>query len=168
MTKQPTSTTQDDDELRPFASPPCSLHEFEEQSLPVTEILELLNALIEGERAGAKGIIAMGRHIESSEINALLRAVAGDEARFCSMLSQHVERLGGTASRATGSFAEKLAKRETFVDKLTLLDRGQSVVVRMLNEAIPRISDAQLQRDLIEMRDVHIVNIDRCNALLPD
>ena len=128
----------------------------------------MLNELIESERAGAVGILEMARSAPDEAHAALLQQVGEDEARFCAMLSRHAQRLGGDPSRATGVFAEKLAGRETLEDKLKLLDRGQSVVVRMLREAIPRIDDVQLCKDLGVMRDVHVENIKHCNALLTE
>lgn len=153
---------------RGYASSPCSAHEFEQPSLSREETISLLNELIAGERAGAVGIIEMARNTPEPEHNALLQTVAKDEARFCAMLSHHVTRLGGEPNRDTGVFAEKLAKRETLDDKLALLDKGQSVVVKMLAEAIPRIEDPQLRHDLTTMHDVHVVNITRCNALIAE
>ena len=150
---------------RGYASSPCMAHEFEQPSLSTEEIITLLNELIEGERAGAVGIIEMARNTRAEDRSALLHAVAQDEARFCAMLTHHVERLGGQPNRATGVFAQKLARRETLDDKLALLDKGQSVVVRMLEDAIPGIEDPDLRHDLTEMRDVHVVNIRRCNEL---
>lgn len=150
---------------REYASSPCSVHEFETPVLDLEDVLTFLNELIEGERAGARGIIDMEKDIGSAAVRTLLHEVAGDEARFCAMLTHHVERLGGTASRATGAFADKLARRATLAEKLDLLDRGQSVVVRRLEEIIPRIADASLRQALVEMRDVHVVNIERCSAL---
>jgi nitronate monooxygenase len=130
------------------------------------EIADLLNQLVEGERAGARGLIEMDGAIDDAELRELLSAVAKDEARFCAMLSHHVARLGGTPSRATGVFYDKLKARETLTDKLELLDRGQSAVVRMLVDAIPRINDSALRRDLDEMREVHVRNIERCAQYL--
>ncbi len=153
---------------RAYASSPCYAHEFEQPPLTREEILILLNELIESERAGAVGIIEMARNAADEAHGSLLHQVGEDEARFCAMLSRHAERLGGDPSRATGVFAEKLARRETLEDKLNLLDKGQSVVVRMLREAIPRIEDTELCGDLGVMRDVHVKNIKRCNELLTE
>lgn len=144
------------------ASSPCAMHEFEDYEPQA--LIALLNDLIEGERAGARGLLEMAAAPEHADLETLLRDVAEDEARFCVMLSHHVERLGGQASRLTGVFAEKLSRREGLDAKIALLDKGQSAVVQMLEEMIPRIADADLRADLTAMRDVHIVNIERCNS----
>ncbi|MEQ8693657.1 MAG: DUF6306 domain-containing protein [Pseudomonadales bacterium] len=165
MTEPPSkhsSGQQNMDEQIECASPPCYAADLADPPLPQQELIDLLNELATGERAGAQGLIEMAKNAASDESRTLLREIAADEARYCAMLSHHVERLGGTPDRTVGVFADKLARRESLPDKLTLLDKGQSVVVRMLEETLPRITDDKLKEDLIEMRDVHVVNIDRC------
>ena len=149
-------------ESRPPASSPCAMHEFDDYE--PAALVGLLNELIEGERAGARGLLEMARMPEHAGLESLLREVAADEARFCAMLSHHVERLGGQPSRPTGVFADKLARREGLEAKIALLDKGQGAVVTMLEEMIPRVADDELRVDLTEMRDVHRVNINRCAA----
>ncbi|MBK7170180.1 MAG: hypothetical protein IPH83_13465 [Gammaproteobacteria bacterium] len=148
-----------------YASPPCSRHEFDEADaryLNRVELLALLNELLEGERAGARGLIGMQRECSDPELDQLLHQVARDEARFCAMLGAHCVRLGAVPSRATGVFLDKLQARETLAEKFALLDRGQSAVVFRLDASIPRIADDALRADLVAMRAVHIENIERC------
>jgi hypothetical protein len=158
-----------DDPVRPYAASPCLAGELDaEGRVPLcsAEIVDLLNQLVEGERAGARGLIDLDTEVKDATLRVLLNAVAKDEARFCAMLSHHVTRLGGTASRVTGVFYDKLKARATLADKLKLLDRGQSAVVRMLVDAIPRIKDMALRDDLEDMRAVHVYNIERCAKYL--
>ena len=129
------------------------------------EVLSLLNQLLEAERAGARGVGAMSKQAVNAESRAILREIAGDEARFCAMLIRHVGRLGGAPSRHTGAFHTKLAALESTHERLDLLDRGQGWVVRKLTEALPRISDTSLREDLKEMLDAHRRNIERCGFL---
>jgi len=142
------------------ASSPCAMQEFE--AYDNATLVRLLNELIEGERAGAVGLLDMKRRPECADLSPLLQQVAEDEAHFCAMLTHHVEALGGEPSRRTGVFAEKLARREGLDAKLLLLDKGQSAVVKMLDDMLDRIDDGPLRRDLTDMRDVHVVNIARC------
>jgi hypothetical protein len=158
----------EDEEPREYASSPCLAHEFEE--LPISSmsndaLAARLNELLEGERAGARGLLDLAAP-KSEPLGATLDAVARDEARFCSLLARQIERLGGTPSRAVGAFYDKLMARETLEDKLRLLDRGQSAVVRVLDELLPQIHDAQMRAELEEMRDVHVRNIARCAQFL--
>jgi hypothetical protein len=164
-----TSNNKPSEPARTYASSPCLAGELDSEGrMPLcsAEIVELLNQLVEGERAGARGLIDMDTEVENAALRELLTAVAKDEARFCAMLSHHVSRLGATPSRLTGVFYDKLKARETLADKLKLLDRGQSAVVRMLVDAIPRINDTALRNDLDEMREVHVRNIESCARYL--
>jgi hypothetical protein len=157
------------DEFREYASSPCYQHEFDESpfaTLCNAALAARLNELLEGERAGARALLDLKKP-KSEPLGAALDQVARDEARFCSMLARQIERLGGTPSRETGVFYEKLMARETLNDKLRLLDRGQSAVVGVLDELLPQIRDAQLRADLEEMREVHVRNIARCADFLP-
>ena len=150
---------------REYASPACSRHEFEGAEPAYfnrTELLALLNELLEGERAGARGLIEMQHDCDDSELGKLLHQVARDGARFCAMLGAHCARLGAEPSRATGVFFDKLRARATLAEKFVLLDRGQSAVVLRLEASIPRIEHDGLRTDFMEMRDVHIANIERC------
>jgi len=148
-----------------YASPPCFMHELDPSYLGylcAEETLSLLNLLLEAERAGARGVMAMAREAQGPELARALNAVARDEARFCAMLTRHVRRLGGEPSTATGSFYDKLMARRGDVDRMVLLDRGQTWVALKLKEALPKIADAELSRDLRDMLDVHEKNIRRC------
>lgn len=147
-----------------FASSPCSLHELGPASrglLDRAETLELLNLLLEGERAGARGLGAIGREAPA-EHRSLLADIARDEARYCAMLTGHIERLGGKPSKKTGSFYDKLIGTDGLGAQVDLLDRGQGWVVRKLGEILPRIEDTDLHRDLQEMLEVHQRNIASC------
>jgi hypothetical protein len=161
---------------RPYASPPCYQEEFQTEyrsddrtavppaPLTAAELTEVLNTLIEAERAGARGLIEMQPGCPDEPLKRLMHEVACDEGRFCAMLTGHVVRLGGAPSTATGVFFDKLMARETLAARMALLDRGQSAVVRMLDEMLPRVADQELAEDLQQMRDVHVQNLARCAA----
>lgn len=163
---QPAPAT-DSSVLERHASPACAMHEANPAYMgymSVEETLAFLNNLLEAERAGAKGVLEMAGDA-AGETGDLLRDVARDEARCCAMLSRHIVRLGGTASPATGTFLAKLRALESWDQRFALLERGQSWVVRRLREMLPRIRDDGLHRDLSEMLDLHLRNIDRCTRL---
>jgi 5-formyltetrahydrofolate cyclo-ligase len=156
------------DEGPAYASPPCYLHELDPEYLGVmsaSEIIALLNVLLEGERAGARGVAEMSKGTNAAPDRAALRDIAMDEARFCAMLTRQITRLGGTPSAATGAFYGKLLTLETPRERIDLLNRGQTWVVRKLQEALPRIGDGALHRDLKEMLAAHESNILRCANL---
>ena len=160
-----------DDEFRDYASPPCSRHELEAGAfagIDTATVLAGLNELLEGERAGARGLRDTHARFGEGELSRVLRDVGRDEARFCAMLTHHIERLGGNPSRATGAFYDKLLARPDSSARLRLLDRGQRAVVNALDELLGQTLDVELRRDLEEMREVHVVNIERCAVFLTE
>lgn len=126
------------------------------------ELTQLLNELLEGERAGAQGLRQMSRVASDPALKALLLTIWSDEAKFCAMLKRILERIGAKPSRIVGRFRQQLRKRASLGEKLELLDRGQAAVVRRLDAVLPRIDDPKIHADLARMRDVHILNIHRC------
>jgi 5-formyltetrahydrofolate cyclo-ligase len=151
-----------------YTSPPCALHTLDPAYLgylDTGETVALLNELLEGERAGARAVAELARQTDGGAQRAALRDVAMDEARFCAMLARHVTRLGGTPSRATGAFYDKVVALDSPGDRIVLLNRGQGWVVRRLREAMGRIADGALLPDLQDMLEVHEQNIERCEAL---
>lgn len=159
----------DEAERRRFASPSCAMADVDPAyngRMRADVLLTLLNLLLEGERAGARGITGTCLPLAEPANAQALREIATDEGRFCSMLYRHIVRLGGTPSSVTGAFADKLARSETLAERLQLLNRGQAWVVRQLATALPQIDDPDLHADLTDMLRVHEDNIARCEELL--
>ena len=156
-------------EAHGFASPPCLMHEVDPAyfgAMPNDELLvQLLNTLLEAERAGVRVTAAYGAEAADPAARTALREVGLDEARFCAMLTRHVARLGGVASKATGAFVDKALAVSGDAPRLDFLNRGQGWIVKRLKEALPKIADAQLHADLADMLDVHERNIARCAGL---
>jgi 5-formyltetrahydrofolate cyclo-ligase len=158
----------DVDDSRGFASSPCSMHELDRSTLGYmsrTEMLDLLDQLLEGERAGARSVGVMSKEAPQSQVGAALRDIASDEAWFCAMLTRHIRRLGRIPSSATGAFYDKVIALNELDQRLDLLNRGQGWVVRKLQEALPRIDDGALREDLRDMLKVHERNIATCTHL---
>ncbi len=153
--------TQNED--RSPASSPCYAEEMQREPYGQAELLQLLNELLESERAGARGLNDLSKRPYPPEMTSLMQSLAQDEGRFCVMLRSHIKRLGGTPSDATGAFYDKLINREGLAAQMSLLDRGQSAVVRMLAEMLPRLRDDALHADLQDMHDVHVDNIADAN-----
>jgi len=155
-------------EAHGFASPPCLMHEVDPAyfgAMPNDELVTLLNTLLEAERAGVRVTAAYGAEAADPAARTALREVGIDEARFCAMLTRHVERLGGVASKATGAFVDKALAVSGDPPRLDFLNRGQGWVVKRLKEALPQIADPQLHADLTDMLEVHERNIARCAGL---
>jgi hypothetical protein len=150
-----------------YSSPPCFLHELDPASLGYLtreEVLALLDELLEAERAGAFDAGRMSEQAAGARSRSTLRGIAGDEARFCAMLSSHITRLAVAPGRETGGFHAKPAA-VGLDDRLKLLNSGQGWVVHRLRESLPAIADEPLRADLREMLEVHQRNLEQCARL---
>ena len=143
-------------------SPACSMHEADDGYMGYAtkdELVAFLNELLEAERAGARVTLETARGASAPQIADLMLAIQKDEARWCAMLSRHLKAIGATPSSRTGAFYEKAMAIADLGDRLTFLNRGQGWVVRKLREALPRVRDDGLHRDLADMLQSHEVNI---------
>ena len=165
----PAADEETDSPFGGYASPPCFMHEVAAHyagRLTREETLELLNALLEAERAGVRVTGAYAREATGAEVKTALREVGRDEGRYCAMLTRHIQRLGAAPTDRTGAFFEKAMAVAAERDRLAFLNRGQGWVVRKLREALPRVPDDTLHADLKEMLATHERNIARCDALI--
>src|SRR6185437_9619523 len=128
------------------------------------ELLAFLNEMLEAERAGAKALLHISREAQDTTDSGLAMAVHHDEARWCAMLTAAIRLHGGNPSRATGAFYEKVLAIGEPKARLSFVNRGQGWVVKKLKEAIPRIEDGQLVKDLGVMLSSHEENIAKVNA----
>jgi 5,10-methenyltetrahydrofolate synthetase len=156
-----------------YSSPACYAHEIapgyfgEQKGLSHTETLELLNTLLEAERAGAKVLAAfLDEYALQSPAWRQLDKVRRDEAGNCVILISLIRRLGGTPSTATGDFVGKALKIEGRVARLKFLNRGQDWVARKICEALPGLEDAAVRDALAAMHESHLLNIEACEALV--
>ncbi len=134
-----------------------------------TELIDLLNTLLEAERAGAKVAAAWEAETDDAPLRQLLGEVKQDEARFSAMLGRLVQHHGGAPSRSTGAFHEKaLAMEGPLTERLAFLNRGQAWVIRRLQQALPDIQDDLTCRELQTMLKVHETNVARCDAALAE
>jgi hypothetical protein len=150
-------------------SPPCYLRETDAAYagyLTRQELIDVLNELLEGERAGARATIRFVGESEDKALRTTLRKVAMDEARFCAMLARHVRALGGLPSAGTGVFYDRLIAIPEFPERLAFLNRGQGWVVRKLRDVLRCVRDDRLYGDLKAMLEAHEGNIRRCNRHL--
>ena len=63
-------------------------------------------------------------------------------------------------STKTGAFYEKAIAISDLNERLIFINRGQGWVVRRLSEIIPRLQDVNIRKQLEEMRDAHVDNIE--------
>ena len=128
------------------------------------ELLAFLNEMLEAERAGAKALLHIAKEASDKTAADLAMAVHHDEARWCAMLIAAIRRLDAKPSEATGAFYEKVLAIADAKARLAFVNRGQGWVVKKLKEAIPRIEDQHLAKDLGVMLTSHEENIAKVNA----
>jgi hypothetical protein len=134
------------------------------QPLNRDELLAFLNEMLEAERAGAKALLHISKEAHEQTAAALAMQVHHDEARWCAMLTAAIRLHGGQPSQATGAFYEKVLAIPDDKARLAFVNRGQGWVVKKLKEAIPRIEDVHLAKDLGVMLTSHEENIAEVNA----
>ena len=155
-----------------YSSPACYAHEFAPDRVEKTpamsgeELVGLLNALLEAERAGARVLAAFLNDYERDTPPwRQLAAVQHDEARNCAILLDLIRRVNGTPSATTGNFLGKALAVEGKLARLHFLNRGQQWVARKINEALPRLEQVFVRDALLAMRESHLLNIEACDAL---
>lgn len=156
-----------------YSSPACYAHEFapdyfgETLTMPVEELITLLNELLEAERAGAKVLTAYLRDFQrDSPTQKQLVAMQHDEADNCVILIKLIRRLKGTPSLATGDFLVKALALQGKLARLQFLNRGQRWVVRKISVALPRLNQDFARDALVTMYESHLRNIEACDALV--
>lgn len=130
-----------------------------------TELITLLNSLLEAERAGAQVAARSGKETNDANVRELMAVVGRDESRFCAMLVRNIERLGATPTKNVGDFLERCMAIPDMGERLDFLNRGQGWVAKRLRELIPSIDHDDFRKELEDMLEVHVLNIDTANQL---
>ena len=119
---------------------------------------ELLNVLLEAERAGAKLLAAWADELPTtSTLGEKLRAMQRDEARNCATLIHLLLEAGIQPSAATGGFYRKGLSMRGWHERLEFLNRGQAWVARRIAAALPGVPTEQGRRLLVAMHNSHLV-----------
>jgi len=150
------------------ASPACSMHTADEAYMGLAspeELIAFLNELLEAEMAGARVTLMSAREAGTGEVADLMQSVHHDEARWCAMLSRHIKLLSATPSSNVGAFYEKAMAIGDLGERITFLNRGQGWVARKLREMLPRVRDEALHRELDDMLQSHVSNINLANEV---
>lgn len=151
------------------ASPACSMHEADDAYMGYAskeELVTFLNELLEAERAGTGVALRSADAAGGTRFVGLLRDIHKDEARWCAMLLRQLKALDMPASTKIGAFQEKAMAIEPLPERIAFLNRGQGWVVKKLREMMPKVRDDALHRDLADMLESHVANIERANEAL--
>jgi nitronate monooxygenase len=131
------------------------------------EYAQLLNLLLECERAGAKLLAAYCDELpEDSDLFAWLRLVQRDEARNCSVLIHLLLEAGVEPSAAVGDFYRKGLQVRGWRERLEFLNRGQQWVAERIAAELPRMEKLMGRRPLQTMYESHLANIRLCEEQL--
>lgn len=156
-----------------YSSPPCYAHEFAQgddrqpPAMTAGKLVDLLNTLLEAERAGARVLAAYLKDYEpDTPAWQQLAAVQRDEAANCAVLIGLIRRLKGTPSAETGNFLEKALAVNGRVARLRFLNRGQQWVATKIHDALPRLEDDFVRGALLIMQESHLLNVELCDALI--
>lgn len=125
-------------------------------------MVERMQELLEAERAGVACLSVLAEESAPGEKKEFLLKLRNDEGRFCAGLYRLIELRGGTPRRSVGAFADKVLALAEESERLVLLNKGQSWVVRKINE-IPREEMTSGESTFFaEMKEAHAANIEAC------
>jgi hypothetical protein len=99
-------------------------------------LAEILNLLLESERAGVSALDALAGEVAPGELRQLLLTSRQDEAEDVSGLEQLIRGSGLAPSDKVGPFAAKVAALGTLRERLKLLIHGEEWVARKVEEAL--------------------------------
>jgi len=97
---------------------------------------QILNLLLESERAGVVALDALAAEVAQSELRQLLLTSKDDEGATARQLEELIRAAGGTPSDKVGPFADKVAAPASLRDRLQLLIHGEEWVARKVEEAL--------------------------------
>ncbi len=126
-----------------------------------------MEELLEAERAGVRCLIPIAEAAPAGEKREILTRLCNDEGRFCAGLARLIAARGAVAHRRVGAFAEKVLALPDEAQRLALLVKGQTWVVRKIDE----LPGAEMTEDektfFADMREAHVVNIEAVRRLAP-
>lgn len=99
-------------------------------------LADILNLLLESERAGVVALDALAGQVEPGELRQLLLTSKEDEAADARGLEELIRSAGGTLSKKVGPFAAKVAAIASLRERLNLLIHGEEWVARKIEEAL--------------------------------
>jgi len=125
-------------------------------------LIDRMQELLEAERAGVKCLDAMADHAADIGKKELFSLFRNDEGKFCAGLFGLLQARGAAPTTNVGAFADKLIALPTEAEQVALLIKGQAWVVRKIDELPPAEMSAEEKAFFADMREVHVVNIEKC------
>lgn len=125
--------------------------------------IQLLQELLEGERAGARLALDTLKETTDEQQQMLLNQIHIGEAESCRRIRDCIKYLGGEPSLNIGEFYVKAMSIEDIVDRLYFIDRGQRWVINKLNKNLELITSDFVRKELENVLQIHILNSDAFN-----
>ncbi|MDP2658472.1 MAG: DUF6306 domain-containing protein [Candidatus Deferrimicrobium sp.] len=130
-------------------------------------LIDRMQELLEAERAGVKCLDVMADHASDMGKKELFSLFRNDEGKFCAGLFGLLQARGAVPTKNVGAFADKVIALPTEAEQVALLVKGQGWVVRKIDELPPEEMNAEEKVFFADMREVHVVNIEKCRKLAP-
>ena len=130
-------------------------------------LIDRMQELLEAERAGVKCLDVMADHAADMGKKELFTLFRNDEGKFCAGLFRLLQARGAVPTRNIGAFADKVIALPTETEQVGLLIKGQGWVVRKIDEIPPGDMTAEEKGFFSDMRESHVVNIEKCRNLAP-
>lgn len=130
------------------------------------ELDDFLNRMLEAERAGARALVVfMDDWPRNGPEWKTLRKVHEDEAHNCALIGEQLKRRGKDYSHATGEFYAKAVAVKGARERIAFLARGLKWAIREFEQALPRMSDAQVRKLFEGMTDRHRRSAAACESI---
>jgi hypothetical protein len=129
-------------------------------------LIDRMQELLEAERAGVKCLDAMADHASDTGKRELFTLFRNDEGKFCAGLYGFLQARGAVPTANIGAFADKVIALPTEAEQVALLVKGQAWVVRKIDEIPPAELGAEEKAFFADMREVHVVNIEKCRKFV--
>jgi hypothetical protein len=156
-----------------YSSPACLAHEIapgyfgESPTLSAQELLELLDRLLQAERAGSNVIAAfLDDHEPDTPARKLLAAVLREGERNETLLAELIGRLGGAPGASSADFVPKALAVQGKAARLELVGRQQQWVADTIGQALARIEQGCARDALFALRESHLLHVEACDALI--
>jgi len=129
-------------------------------------LIDRMQELLEAERAGVKCLDAMADHASDMGRKELFTLFRNEEGKFCAGLFRLLQSHGAVPTLNVGAFADKVLALPTEGEQVALLVKGQTWVVRKIDEIPPEEMNAEEKAFFTDMREVHVVNIEKCRKFV--
>ena len=129
-------------------------------------LIDRMQELLEAERAGVKCLDVMADQAADTGKKELFTLFRNDEGKFCAGLFGFLQARGAVPTANIGAFADKVIALPTEAEQVALLIKGQAWVVRKIGEIPPGEMNGEEKAFFADMREVHVVNIDKCKEFV--